>query len=205
MPKVKISEYSQTASSNTDINAININEGCPPSTINNAIRELMAQIKDFQVGSEGDGLTVGGNLVVSGSTSAVTATITNVVSSNATITGGSITGITDILVADGGTGRSSLTANNVLLGNGTSPVEFVAPGTTGNILTSNGTTWASAAPAIGGQYLGTATIKAIAYNAQTIGENITISATQNGLSSGPITIDSGFTVTISSGGNWAIV
>jgi hypothetical protein len=48
-------------------------------------------------------------------------------------------------VANGGTGASTLTANNVILGNGTSAVQFVAPGTTGNILTSNGTTWTSAA------------------------------------------------------------
>lgn len=52
-------------------------------------------------------------------------------------------------VAGGGTGQSSLTANNVLLGNGTSAVQFVAPGTNGNILTSNGTTWTSAAPPAG--------------------------------------------------------
>lgn len=49
-------------------------------------------------------------------------------------------------VANGGTGRSSLTANNVVLGNGTSAVGLVAPGTSGNLLTSNGTTWASSAP-----------------------------------------------------------
>jgi hypothetical protein len=49
-------------------------------------------------------------------------------------------------VASGGTGRGTLTANNVILGNGTSQVQFVAPGTSGNLLTSNGTTWASAAP-----------------------------------------------------------
>lgn len=48
-------------------------------------------------------------------------------------------------VANGGTGQSSLTANNVILGNGTSAVQFVAPGTNGNVLTSNGTTWTSAA------------------------------------------------------------
>jgi hypothetical protein len=60
------------------------------------------------------------------------------------ITGGTITGITDLTVADGGTGRSTLTANNVLLGNGTSAVNFVAPGTSGNVLTSNGSTWISA-------------------------------------------------------------
>jgi hypothetical protein len=49
-------------------------------------------------------------------------------------------------VASGGTGATTLTANNVLLGNGTSAVQVVAPGASGNILTSNGTTWTSAAP-----------------------------------------------------------
>jgi len=47
--------------------------------------------------------------------------------------------------AKGGTGAATLTANNVLLGNGTSAVQFVAPSTNGNVLTSNGTTWTSAA------------------------------------------------------------
>lgn len=54
-------------------------------------------------------------------------------------------------VANGGTGAATLTANNVLLGNGTSAVQVVAPGSTGNVLTSNGTTWASSAPS-GGQF-----------------------------------------------------
>jgi hypothetical protein len=48
-----------------------------------------------------------------------------------------------ITVGAGGTGLSTLTANNVLIGNGTSNVTFVAPGTAGNVLTSNGTTWVS--------------------------------------------------------------
>jgi hypothetical protein len=52
-------------------------------------------------------------------------------------------------VANGGTGAATLTANNVILGNGTSAVQFVAPGTTGNVLTSNGTTWQSTTPAAG--------------------------------------------------------
>lgn len=52
-------------------------------------------------------------------------------------------------VANGGTGATSLTANNVILGNGTSAVQVVAPGTTGNVLTSNGTTWTSVAGATG--------------------------------------------------------
>ena len=61
------------------------------------------------------------------------------------------TGVTGTLpVANGGTGATTLTANNVILGNGTSAVAFVAPSTTGNVLTSNGSTWTSAAPAGGG-------------------------------------------------------
>ena len=52
-------------------------------------------------------------------------------------------------VAEGGTGRATLTANNVLLGNGTTAVNFVAPGASGNVLTSNGTTWVSQAQAAG--------------------------------------------------------
>ena len=53
-------------------------------------------------------------------------------------------------VSVGGTGANTLTANNVILGNGTSAVQFVAPGSSGNVLTSDGTTWTSAA-AGGGQ------------------------------------------------------
>lgn len=64
------------------------------------------------------------------------------------ITGGTIVGITDLAVADGGTGSSTLSANAVLLGNGTSALQTVAPGTSGNVLKSNGTTWTSATPTV---------------------------------------------------------
>jgi hypothetical protein len=61
------------------------------------------------------------------------------------------TGVTGTLpVANGGTGASTLTAANVILGAGTSAVTFVAPGSNGNVLTSNGSTWTSAAPPAGG-------------------------------------------------------
>lgn len=53
-------------------------------------------------------------------------------------------------VAYGGTGATTLAANNVILGNGTSAVQTVAPSTNGNVLTSNGTTWVSQAPAASG-------------------------------------------------------
>lgn len=57
MPRTKISEFSATAADNTDIDSINIAEGCAPSGINNAIRELMAQLKDMQTGASGDTFT----------------------------------------------------------------------------------------------------------------------------------------------------
>jgi microcystin-dependent protein len=69
MAKTKISEYSSTPSDNTDIDGINIAEGCAPSGINNAIREMMSQLKDQQTGASGDNFTVGGNLVVTGTSS----------------------------------------------------------------------------------------------------------------------------------------
>ena len=56
-------------------------------------------------------------------------------------------------VASGGTSLTTLTANNVILGNGTSTPLFVAPSTSGNVLTSTGSTWASSAPAAGGASL----------------------------------------------------
>jgi hypothetical protein len=60
-----------------------------------------------------------------------------------------LTASTPIGVASGGTGLATLTANNVILGNGTSTPSFVAPSTAGNVLTSNGTTWQSTTPAAG--------------------------------------------------------
>jgi len=68
MAKNKISEWSATAANNTDIGGIDIAEGCAPSGINNAIRELMAQVKDQQTGTDADNFTVGGNLTVTGTT-----------------------------------------------------------------------------------------------------------------------------------------
>ena len=54
MSKTKISEFSSDPANNTDIDGINIAEGCAPSGINNAIRELMAQLKDWQSGTSLD-------------------------------------------------------------------------------------------------------------------------------------------------------
>lgn len=88
MAKNKISEYSATAASNTDVGGINLAEGMLPSDVNNAIRELMAQLKDQQTGADLDNFTVGGNLSVTG-----TATITgNLSLVNLTTTGNTTLG-----------------------------------------------------------------------------------------------------------------
>jgi len=55
-------------------------------------------------------------------------------------------------VANGGTGATTLTANSALLGNGTSALQAIAPGSSGNVLTSDGSTWASTAASGGGAW-----------------------------------------------------
>ena len=77
MSKDKVSEWSATASNNTDIGGINISEGCAPSGINNAIRELMAQVKDMQAGTDADNFAIGGNLTVTGTATGVTPSVTD--------------------------------------------------------------------------------------------------------------------------------
>lgn len=67
-----------------------------------------------------------------------------------TATTGAISLAGTLAVSYGGTGSTTLTANNVLLGNGTSALQVVAPGTNGNVLTSNGSTWVSSTPAASG-------------------------------------------------------
>jgi hypothetical protein len=83
MPKTKISEFSATPANNTDIDSINIAEGCAPSGINDAIRELMAQLKDFQTGAVGDSF----NGPIGTSTAAAGAFTTLSASSTATLSG----------------------------------------------------------------------------------------------------------------------
>jgi hypothetical protein len=100
----------------------------------------------------GQNVTGSGGIALATSPSFTTPILGTPTSGNmANVTGLPLTtGVTGTLpVANGGTGATTLTANNVVLGNGTSAVQFVAPGASGNVLTSNGTTWASTAPARG--------------------------------------------------------
>jgi microcystin-dependent protein len=203
-----IRDYSQTAASNTAISSINIAEGCPPSNINDAIRQALADIREVQASStiaSASTVNIGAAnaeyLAVSGTTTitafdSVAAGVYRVLKFDGALTlthnatslilpgGASITTAANdvggfrslgsgnwrcewyqkasgsavsaaasfltgqVSVANGGTGASTL-ANNVLLGNGTSAVQVVAPGSSGNVLTSNGTTWQSSTPTSG--------------------------------------------------------
>ena len=85
-------------------------------------------------------ITIGNTAVELGNT---ITTLNNITLANVTISSVS----TPATVSQGGTGRSNLTLNNVILGNNTGTVQLVSPGSSGNVLTSNGTTWESTAPA----------------------------------------------------------
>ncbi|HEV2601810.1 MAG TPA: hypothetical protein VGT41_05980 [Candidatus Babeliales bacterium] len=75
-------------------------------------------------------------------------TLTGVAASGANSDITALSGLTTALsVGQGGTGANTLTSNNVILGNGATAVQFVAPSTSGNVLASNGTTWVSTLPA----------------------------------------------------------
>jgi len=66
------------------------------------------------------------------------------------LSAGTLSLTTALSVSSGGTGASSFATNAILLGNGTNAIQTLAPGTTGNVLTSNGTTWTSVPAAISG-------------------------------------------------------
>lgn len=123
MPKNKISEYSATAASNTDIGGIDIAEGCAPGGINDAIRTLMKQVKDLQAGTSGDTIPV-----TAGGTGSTTA------SAARTALGATTTGNSLFTAVDAAAGRTAI-------GAGVGSVTSVTAGTglSGGAITSSGT------------------------------------------------------------------
>ena len=113
MAKTKISEYSSNPANNTDISNININEGCSPSGINNAIRTLMSQLKNWQGGTSGDTLPIASGGTGSTTASAARAALSAAASgANSDIT--SLSGLTTPLsVAQGGTGATVVSTSTV--------------------------------------------------------------------------------------------
>jgi hypothetical protein len=88
----------------------------------------------------------------SGTGYSVATLIANLESSSVAITGGTVTGITDLVVADGGTGVSTFTSNGILYGNGANAVQVTAAGTDGYFLYSNSGTPAWTNTINGGTY-----------------------------------------------------
>jgi hypothetical protein len=131
--------------------------------------------------------------------------------------GGNAANVTGtVAIANGGTGQTSATAAFNALNPMTTTGDIIYEasatvaarlpiGSTGQLLTVVGGIPAWAAPPSGGQYYGSAAVKAIAFNSNSIAENITILANTNGLSAGPVTISTGFTVTVATGAVWVVV
>lgn len=102
-------------------------------------------------------------------------------------------------VAYGGTGIATTTAYSVVFTGTTATGAFQAsagPGTSGQVLTSNG---AGALPTF------KVPSSIILENAQTISSNYTITAGNNGLSAGPVTVNTGVTVTVGTGQTWVVI
>lgn len=173
MSKTKISEFDTNPDLNTDINSINIAEGCSPAGINNAIRQLMADLKEWQSGAQdryivpagtaaapsvalnGDldtglysvaanelGVAAGGSAVGKFTSAGFVGNVTG----NASGTAANVTGT--VVVANGGTGATTLASGQFLKGAGTSAVTTsatVALGSevAGTLPVANGGTGAS--------------------------------------------------------------
>ena len=106
-------------------------------------------------------------------------------------------------VAHGGSGLASITQNAVVLGNGTSALQAVAPGASGNVLTSDGTTWVSTAATGGtGGFTGS---NALIVNQQTQTTSQTIAAGTSAVTVGPYSLAPGAVLTVAAGGRHIII
>lgn len=206
MAKNKISEFSSTPANNTDIAGINIAEGCAPSGINNAIRELMAQLKDQQAGTDGDSFTVGGLFTASG----------------ASVFSGAVTFSNNVILG-------AATTNTVTLNSATivAPTELTIS-STGAVKLPSGTTaqrpegtagqirynstiaryegyvndaWGS----LGGGATGGGADTVFVENSQIVTTSYTITAGKSAMSTGDITLNSDVTVTVPTGSRYVIL
>ena len=177
MSKDKISEYSSNPANNTDIGGINIGEGMLPSDVNNSIRELMAQLKDQQDGTDGDNFTVGGNLSVTGT---------------ATITGDTTINSTGAIKVPVGTTAQRPTA-------ATGKIRYNS--TTASYEGYDGSGWAP----LGGGATGAGGDTVFNLNSPTVTTSYSLPSGKNAMSVGAITINSGVTVTVPSGARWVVL
>ena len=194
-------KYSLTPANNNSAPPDGAPEGMLPSAVNDTMRDMMAQIRDC-----GDGIRDG------------TYTMTA-----AKITGGTITGITDLAVADGGTGASTAanartnllavgytaTTGSAIIPNGTTGERDGSPAagyfrynsTVGKFEGYNGTAWGS----VGGGATGAGGDEVFVENGRTVTTSYTLSTNKNAVSVGAITINAGVTVTVPSGARWVVL
>ena len=108
--------------------------------MNNMGREIMAALKRFQVGSDGDGVTVGGSFVVSGSTTVNTFSTTLLNADNITIDGNTISSTDsngNIVLAPNGTGDVQVDADTLRVGDSNTNATVTTNGTGDLILNTN--------------------------------------------------------------------
>ena len=125
MAKNSIRDYSATAASNTDIQSVDIDENCPASGINNAIRELMVDLKNVSTGAvnletpAADQLNVD-NLRLDGNT--ISSTDTN----------------GDITLDPDGTGDTIIASGNLGIGTASPVSQMTLAKTSDLVFTQNG-------------------------------------------------------------------
>lgn len=183
MAKTKISEFSSTPADNTDIDNINIAEGCAPSGINNAIRELMAQLKDQQAGTSGDNFTVGGALAVTGAFTA-NGSVTLGSTSTTALTINSATVVVPNNLAFNSTGAIKIPVGTILERPTASIGQIRYNSDLDRFEGYNGAAW----NAIGGGATGGNANQVFYENDQSVTANYTISTNKNANATGPITI-----------------
>jgi hypothetical protein len=200
MAKTKISEFSSTAADNTDINSINIAEGCAPSGINNAIRQLMADLKDQQTGASGDSFTVGGALTATGTFTANGATVIGSTSTSSfTINAATVTVPTTLALSS--TGAVKMPVGTTAQRPSVSTGQIRYNSTISRFEGYGASSWS----AIDGGATGGGVNQVFYENDITVTDNYTITTNKNAMTAGPITINDGITVTVPSGSNWTVI
>lgn len=216
MAKDKISQYSTTNALNTDIGGIDIDENCLPSNLNDAIREVMVQLREFQDGSSGDPLTIAGTLTASG---AVELTSTGAVklpvgteAQRPTPAAGMFRFNGDNTQFEGydGTAWGSIGGGAEISDDTTTATELypvfvdATTGAASNVYVSDGKLGFTPST---GELAASQLVASngIIVNSATVSASYTIPTGSNAVSGGPISVAGGVTVTVSAGSVWTVV